>query len=86
MNCTPAKRESSRSASCRPARKRSANSLAAILGPGRKLAAALKGPGGKLGAVLKTIEDKAKEKEGAPRCRPNYQKSGISNFKSEIGH
>ena len=43
-----------------------ANVLAAILGPGRKLAAALKGPGGKLGAVLKTIEDKAKEKEGAP--------------------
>ena len=42
------------------------NVLAAILGPGRKLAAALKGPGGKLGAVLKTIEDKAKEKEGAP--------------------
>jgi len=40
--------------------------LAAVLGPGRKLAAALKGPGGKLGAVLKTIEDKAKEKEGAP--------------------
>jgi len=43
-----------------------ANVLAAVLGPGRKLAAALKGPGGKLGAVLKTIEDKAKEKEGAP--------------------
>ncbi len=43
-----------------------ANILASVLGPGRKLAAALKGPGGKLGAVLKTIEDKAKEKEGAP--------------------
>jgi len=43
-----------------------ANVLAAILGPGRKLAAALKGPGGKLGAVLKTIEDNAKEKEAAP--------------------
>ena len=42
-----------------------ANVLAAVLGPGRKLAAALKGPGGKLAAVLKTIEDKAKEKEGA---------------------
>ena len=41
-----------------------ANVVAAILGPGRKLAAALKGPGGKLGAILKTIEDKAKEKEG----------------------
>jgi large subunit ribosomal protein L10 len=37
---------------------------AAILGPGRKLAAALKGPGGALGGILKTIEDKAKEKEG----------------------
>jgi len=42
-----------------------ANVVAAILGPGRKLAAALKGPGGKLGAILKTIEDRAKEKEGA---------------------
>ncbi|HEY2588655.1 MAG TPA: 50S ribosomal protein L10 [Tepidisphaeraceae bacterium] len=41
------------------------NLVAAILGPGRKLAAALKGPGGTLGAVLQTIEDKAKEKEGA---------------------
>ena len=39
--------------------------VAAILGPGRKLAAALKGPGGKLGGILKTIEDKAKEKEAA---------------------
>ena len=42
-----------------------ANILAAVLGPGRKLAAALKDPGGKLGGILKTIEDKAKEKEGA---------------------
>lgn len=42
-----------------------ANLVAAILGPGRKLAGAIKGPGGKLGAVLKTIEEKAKEKEGA---------------------
>ena len=39
--------------------------VAALLGPGRKLAAAIKGPGGKIGAILKTIEDKAKEKEGA---------------------
>ena len=39
--------------------------VAAILGPGRKLAAALKGPGGTLGAVLKTIENNAKDKEGA---------------------
>lgn len=42
-----------------------ANILAAVLGPGRKLAAALKGPGGRLGGILKTIEDKAKEKQGA---------------------
>ena len=41
------------------------NLVATILGPGRRFAAALKGPGGTLGAVLKTIEDKAKEKEGA---------------------
>jgi large subunit ribosomal protein L10 len=33
--------------------------VAALLGPGRKLAGALKGPGGKLGAILKTIEEKA---------------------------
>ena len=32
--------------------------VAAILGPGRKLAAALKGPGGALGGILKTIEEK----------------------------
>jgi len=38
--------------------------VAAILGPGLKLAGALKGPGGKLGGILKTIEDKAKEKGG----------------------
>jgi len=43
-----------------------ANILGSILGPGKKLAGAIKGPGGKLGAILKTIEDKAKEKEGAP--------------------
>jgi large subunit ribosomal protein L10 len=42
-----------------------ANVLGAILGPGRKLAAAIKGPGGTLGAMLKTIENKAKDKEGA---------------------
>lgn len=38
-----------------------ANVLAAVLGPGRKLAAAIKGPGGRLGAVLKTIEEKANQ-------------------------
>jgi large subunit ribosomal protein L10 len=48
-----------------------ANVLSAILGPGRKLAAALKGPGGTLGAVLKSIENKAKDKEGAaPAAAP----------------
>jgi large subunit ribosomal protein L10 len=44
--------------------------VAAILGPGGKLAAALKGPGGTLGAVLKTIEDKAKDKEGGAGAAP----------------
>lgn len=48
-----------------------ANILGAILGSGRTLAAALKGPGGTLGAVLKTIEDKAKDKQGAaPEAAP----------------
>ena len=39
--------------------------IGAVLSPGKKLAGALKGPGGKLGAILRTIEEKAKEKEGA---------------------
>ena len=39
--------------------------LAAILSPGRKIAGAVKSPGAKLGGILKTIEEKAKEKEGA---------------------
>lgn len=43
-----------------------ANIVAAILGPGKKLAGALKGPGGKLGAVLKTIEEKAPKGDEAP--------------------
>src|SRR5205807_708426 len=43
-----------------------ANLVAALLGPGRKLAAVLKGPGGKLGGILKTIEDSAGKKEAAP--------------------
>ena len=38
--------------------------VAAILGPGRKLAAALKGPGGQLGGILKAIENKAKDAGG----------------------
>jgi len=41
------------------------NLLAAILSPARKIAGAIKSPGAKLGAILKTIEEKAKEKEGA---------------------
>src|SRR5688572_11168322 len=44
--------------------------LAALLGPGRKLAGAIKGPGSKLGAVLKTIEEKAKERGDAPAEAP----------------
>lgn len=39
--------------------------VAAILSPGKKLAGALKSPGAKLGAILKTIEEKAKQQEGA---------------------
>jgi len=42
------------------------NIVAALMGPGRKLAAALKGPGGKLGGVLKAIEEKAPKAEAAP--------------------
>jgi len=34
--------------------------MAALLGPGKKLAAALKGPGGKIGGILKAIEEKGK--------------------------
>ena len=44
--------------------------IGAMLSPGRKLAAALKAPGSKLGAILKTIEEKAKEKEGAAPAAP----------------
>ncbi|HEX8524909.1 MAG TPA: 50S ribosomal protein L10 [Tepidisphaeraceae bacterium] len=39
--------------------------VAALMGPGKKLAGALKGPGGKLGGILKSIEDKAKERGDA---------------------
>jgi ribosomal protein L10 len=53
-------------ASKMPTRQEAIASLVAqLLGPGRRLAGAIKGPGGKLGGVLKTIETKAKEKEGA---------------------
>jgi large subunit ribosomal protein L10 len=39
--------------------------VAAILSPARKLAGSLKSPGSKLASILKTVEEKAKEKEGA---------------------
>jgi len=44
--------------------------VAALLGPGKKLAGALKGPGGTLGAVLKSIEEKAKDKGGDASAAP----------------
>ena len=44
--------------------------VAAILGPGKKLAGALKGPGGILGGILKTIENNAKDKEAAAGAAP----------------
>jgi len=44
--------------------------VGALLGPGSTLVGALKGPGGTLGAVLKTIEDKAKDKEGGAGAAP----------------
>jgi large subunit ribosomal protein L10 len=50
-----------------------ASVIAAMLGPGRKLAAALKGPGSKLGSILKTIEEKggtAPESAAAPEAAP----------------
>ncbi len=39
--------------------------VAAILSPGKKLGGILKGQAGKIAAILKTVEEKAKEKEGA---------------------
>ncbi len=44
--------------------------VAAILGPGKKLAGALKGPGGKLGAILKSIEEKAEKAGPAADAAP----------------
>ena len=44
--------------------------IAAILGPGRKLAAALKGPGSKLGSILKTIEEKGGTAAPAAEAAP----------------
>jgi large subunit ribosomal protein L10 len=40
--------------------------VAAILAPARNLAGVFKAPASKLASILKTIEDQAKEKEGAP--------------------
>jgi large subunit ribosomal protein L10 len=40
------------------------NVIAAILGPGKKLAGALKGPGGALGGILKTIQEKGESAGG----------------------
>lgn len=37
-----------------------------ILGPGRKIAGQLKGPASKIAGQIKAVEEKAKEKEGAP--------------------
>lgn len=42
-----------------------ANIVGLALSPARRLAGILKGPGGRIASILKTIEDKAKEKEGA---------------------
>jgi large subunit ribosomal protein L10 len=39
--------------------------IALVLSPGKNLAGAIKGPASKLASIIKTIEDKAKEKEGA---------------------
>ncbi len=49
-----------------PTREEAIGSLVAlIISPAKNLAGALKGPAGKIASILKTIEDKAKEKEGA---------------------
>jgi large subunit ribosomal protein L10 len=43
-----------------------ANVLASILSPGRKLGGIFKGQAGKIAALIKTVEERAKEKEGTP--------------------
>lgn len=40
--------------------------VAALLSPGKKLAGAIKSQPGKVAALIKAVEEKAKEKEGAP--------------------
>jgi len=47
-----------------------ASVVAALMGPGRKLAAALKGPGIKLGGILKSIEEKAGAAAPAAEAAP----------------
>ena len=39
--------------------------IAAALSPGKKLAGIFKGQASKIASIIKTIEEKAKEKEGA---------------------
>jgi large subunit ribosomal protein L10 len=41
-----------------------------ILGPGRKIAGQLKGPASKIAGQIKAVEEKAKDKEGAPAAEP----------------
>lgn len=56
-----------KAASKLPTREEAIGQLVSLmLSPAKNLAAAMKGPGGKLGGVLKAVEEKAKEKEGAP--------------------
>lgn len=43
-----------------------ASVVSAILGPGRKLGGIFKGQPGKVASLIKAVEEKAKEKEGAP--------------------
>lgn len=47
--------------------------IALVLSPGKNLAGVFKGQAGKIASIIKTIEDKAKEKEGAaaPEAAPS---------------
>ena len=47
-----------------------ASVVAAILGPGKKLGGIFKGQAGKVAALVKSVEEKAKEKEGAAEAAP----------------
>ena len=46
------------------------NVIAAILGPGKKIAGALKGPAGILGGILKTLEEKGGAATGGAEAAP----------------